>query len=77
MRYSLFFLLPFALAAARSLAGTIQLPGKSEGRPTISADAECRALLIVIFCLSGLLVILTLMLRFPDLGAVIEEYNQI
>ena len=77
MRYPLFLLLPFALAAARSLACTIQLPGKSEGRPTISADAEFRFLLIAISCLTGLLVTLIVMMRFPDLGAIIAEYNQI
>lgn len=76
MRYPLFFLLPFALAAARSLACTIHLPGISEGRPTVSADTEFRFLSIVIFCLTGLLVTLIVMMRFPDLGAVIAEYNQ-
>jgi hypothetical protein len=32
--------------------------------------------MIVVFCLLGLLLTLTLILRFPDLGAVIEQYNQ-
>ena len=31
---------------------------------------------IVAFCLLGLLLTLSLMLRFPDLGAVIEQYNR-
>jgi hypothetical protein len=31
---------------------------------------------VIAFCLIGLLLALNLMLRFPDLGAVIEQYNQ-
>ena len=31
---------------------------------------------IVLFCAIGLLVTLNLMLRFPDLGAIIAQYNQ-
>jgi hypothetical protein len=31
---------------------------------------------IIAFCLLGLLLTLNLMLRFPDLGALIEQYNQ-
>jgi hypothetical protein len=30
---------------------------------------------VVIFCLIGLLLALNVMLRFPDFGAVIEQYN--
>ena len=76
MRYALFLLLPFALAATRSLAFGIQSSGKLGARPTILAEAEYELLLIVIFFLSGLLVVLNLIFRFPDLGAVIAEYNQ-
>jgi hypothetical protein len=32
--------------------------------------------MIVAFCLIGLLLTLNVILRFPDLGAVIEQYNQ-
>lgn len=32
--------------------------------------------MIVAFCLLGLLLTLNFILRFPDLGAVIEQYNQ-
>jgi hypothetical protein len=32
--------------------------------------------MIVAFCLIGLLLTLNLILRFPDFGAVIEQYNQ-
>jgi hypothetical protein len=31
---------------------------------------------IIAFCLLGLLLTLNLILRFPDLGALIEQYNQ-
>jgi hypothetical protein len=30
----------------------------------------------VLFCTIGILVTLIVMLRFPDLGALIEQYNQ-
>jgi hypothetical protein len=77
MRHPLVFFLPFVIAAARSLKFRIRLPGESEGLPAISADTECKFLLILIFCLTGLLITLYLMTRFPDLGATIAEYNQI
>ena len=76
MRHPLFLLLPFVLAATRSLASGIQSRGKPGARPTILAEREYEVLLIVIFCLSGLLVALNLIFRFPNLGAVIAEYNQ-
>jgi hypothetical protein len=31
---------------------------------------------VIAFCLIGLLLTLNLILRFPDFGAVIEQYNQ-
>jgi hypothetical protein len=31
---------------------------------------------VIAFCLIGFLLALNLILRFPDLGAVIEQYNQ-
>jgi hypothetical protein len=31
---------------------------------------------VIAFCLIGLLLALNLILRFPDFGAVIEQYNQ-
>jgi len=77
MRDPLLLLLPFVLAAARSLTFGIRLPYEPEGLPAISAGSECKVLLIVIFCLTGLLATLYLMARFPDLGAMIAEYNQI
>jgi len=33
-------------------------------------------LTVVAFCLIGFLLTLNVMLRFPDLGAIIEQYNQ-
>ncbi len=38
------------------------------------ADPDLPA--IVAFCLTGLLIALTVMQRFPDFGAVIEQFNQ-
>jgi hypothetical protein len=32
--------------------------------------------IIVAFCLLGLLLMFSLILRYPDFGAVIEQYNQ-
>lgn len=32
--------------------------------------------LVLAFCLLGVLLTLSLILQFPDLGAVIEQYNQ-
>jgi hypothetical protein len=37
-------------------------------------DSEITA--VAIFCAIGLLVTLNLILRFPDLGAIIAQYNQ-
>jgi hypothetical protein len=76
MRHPLLLLLPVVLAATRSLAFGIQSPRKAGARPTILADAECQVLIIAIFCLTGLLVSLYLMIRFPDLGAIIAETDQ-
>jgi hypothetical protein len=41
---------------------------------TVTADPDLHA--VVAFCLIGLLLTLNLILRFPDFGAVIEQYNQ-
>jgi hypothetical protein len=75
MRHPLFHLLQVAFADTRSLAFGIQSPSK-RGGPALPAETEYAALLIVISCLTGLLVIRILMIRFPDLGAVIAEFNQ-
>lgn len=75
MSHPLFLLLPFVLAATRSLAVGIQLPGAGR-EPTIPVQTEYEILMIVIFCLTGLLIGLTLMFWFPDFGAVIADYNR-
>ena len=41
---------------------------------TAIADPELHA--VIAFCLIGLLLTLNLILRFPDLGAIIEQYNK-
>ena len=61
-------------------------PTKSTGRPAGVAKAAWLQTVgtiltpdlsaVVAFCLIGFLLALNLMLRFPDLGAVIEQYNQ-
>jgi len=76
MRHPLFLLLPVVLVATRSLALGISWPTKPGARPAIPAEIEYQALLIVIFCLTGLLASLYAMARFPDLGAAIAEMNQ-
>jgi hypothetical protein len=68
MQYLPFLLLPFVFAATRSL--TLGVPS------IVPAEKEYEFLTVVIFSLLGLLVALSLMVRFPDLGAVIGEYNQ-
>ena len=76
MRDPLVLLFPFFLAAARSLTFGIRSRGPSGEWQAISAEDEYRFLLVAIFCLTGLLITLGLMIRFPDLGAMIAEYNQ-
>jgi hypothetical protein len=73
MRHPLLLLLPMALAASRSLALGIQ---SSSVRPMMPAETESQGLLIIIFCLIGLLMTLSFMIMFPNFGAVIAEYNQ-
>jgi len=76
MSNPLVLILPFVLAATRSLTLGIQSPSRLESRPTIPAELEYKFLTIITFCLLGLLVALSLMVRFPDFGTVIAEYNQ-
>jgi hypothetical protein len=64
----------------------LQTLEKSKGHNVNEAPGQWRKFLalfsnsdlpmIIAFCLLGLLLTLSLMLRFPDLGAVIEQYNQ-
>jgi hypothetical protein len=76
MSHPLFLLLPLVLAATRSLAVGIHSLDKSSRRSSQFAEVEYEILLIVVFCLVGLLVTLNLIFRFPDLGAMVAEYNQ-
>jgi hypothetical protein len=43
---------------------------------TFTAIANPDLHAIVSFCLIGLLLAINLILRFPDFGAIIEQYNQ-
>jgi hypothetical protein len=69
-------ILPFILAATRSLTLGIQSSSRLRSRPITPAETENEFLTVVTFCLIGLLAALNLMVRFPDLGTVIAEYNQ-
>jgi hypothetical protein len=61
-------------------------PTKSTGRPAGIRKTAWRQMAaaiitpdlgaVVAFCLIGILLALNLILRFPDFGAVIEQYNQ-
>ena len=76
-----------AVLAALSLTSAFQSPTKPADRPASVAKASwlhaVAAIMtpdfnaVVVFCLIGcLLLALNLILRFPDFGAVIEQYNQ-
>ena len=64
----------------------LQTLEKSRGHRVHEAPSRRPALLaifsnpdlpmIIAFCLLGLVLSLSLILRFPDLGALIEQYNQ-
>jgi hypothetical protein len=43
---------------------------------TVAALTDPDLIAIVAFCVLGLLVALNVILRFPDLGALIEQYNR-
>jgi hypothetical protein len=75
MRHPLILVIA-GIFAARSLTLAIQSAGKSEIRPIISAENERDLLRIITFCLVGLLVTFGLMVRYPNLGMLIAEYNQ-
>jgi len=75
MHHPLFFLFPFVLVAVRSLTVAIGPTANSGRQLLLTAEAEYELLLIVLFCLSGLLGTVIIILQFPDLGAVIAEYN--
>jgi hypothetical protein len=62
---------PPAKAAGR-LDGTVN----NTRHRTITRIMTPDLLVVVAFCLIGLLLMLNMMFRFPDLGAVIEQYNR-
>ena len=78
-------LVPVVLAAL-SLTSAFQSPTKPTDRPSsvtkatwlqaVAAIMTADLNAVVVFCLIGLLLALNLILRFPDFGAVIEQYNQ-
>lgn len=76
MHNPLLLLVPVILAATRSLAFAIQPLVKPAVRSTIPAEMEHQFLLLVVFSLSGLLVSLFLMIRFPEFGEAIAELGQ-
>jgi hypothetical protein len=49
---------------------------KSAASSWLSAAKDSDLAAVVIFCAIGLLVMFNVMLRFPDLGAIIAQYNQ-
>jgi hypothetical protein len=71
MDHLAFLLFPFVLAAGRSLTLGLQLPSRLASGSIVPAEKEYEFLTVVILCLLGLLVALSLMVWFPDLGAVI------
>jgi hypothetical protein len=67
---------PFVLAAARSLTLGTRSPSNPESPPIISAEEEHRFLKIVILIFLCSWGALNLMMRFPDVGTLIANYNQ-
>jgi hypothetical protein len=76
MSNTLVLIVPIILAATRSLTFGIRPPSRLKSHPIVPAEKEYEFLTVVAFCLFGLLVALNLMVCFPDLGAVVSEYNQ-
>jgi hypothetical protein len=59
----------------------LQTPGNPADRSfitwkTVATLTDPDLIAIVAFCVLGLLVALNVILRFPDLGALIEQYNR-
>lgn len=74
MHHSIYFLIPFALAATRDLAIGVAPPQGQ--RPVISPETEYRILTPVAAALTMLLIGSSLMITHPELGALITNYNQ-
>jgi hypothetical protein len=58
------------------VTGCLDSTTKNVRHRTIAAIMTPDLLSVVAFCLIGSLLTLIMMFRFPDLGAVIEQYNQ-
>jgi uncharacterized membrane protein YdfJ with MMPL/SSD domain len=81
---SVLILVPVTLAALAAIHGLS--PAKRASRQNqwtetlwsrfVIAITNPDLVAVVAFCLVGLLLSLNLILRFPDFGAVIEQYNQ-
>jgi hypothetical protein len=50
-------------------------PANRQNQQTETTWSSPDLFVVVTFCLIGLLLTLNLVLRFPDLGSVIEQYN--
>lgn len=74
MHHSIYFLVPFALAATRDLAIGVAPPRVQ--RSVISPETEYRVLSPVTVALTMLLIGSSLMTTYPELGALIANYNQ-
>jgi uncharacterized membrane protein YdfJ with MMPL/SSD domain len=82
---STLILVPATLAvlSATSLLQLLINPTNRQAKKTgiewtrlVTAIANPDLHAVVAFCLIGILLALNLILRFPDLGAIIEQYNQ-
>lgn len=69
-------ILPFVLAATRSLALGVRPRTRSENHRGLSAETEFELLTVIAFGLAGLWLTISFMVRFPGLGLVIQQCNQ-
>jgi hypothetical protein len=76
MGHPLVLILPFVLAATRSLALGVQPRSGSATHRGLSAEIEFEFLTVIAFSLVGLWLTISFMIRFPDIGLVIQQYNQ-
>ena len=76
MGHPLVLILPFVLAATRSLALGVQPRTRSASHGGLSAETEFGFLTVIAFSLAGLWLTISFMIKFPDLGLVIQQYNQ-
>jgi hypothetical protein len=57
-------------------AGRLIEARKTPGHGLVATLADSDLIAVVTFCVLGLLAAFNVILRFPDLGALIEQYNQ-